>query len=179
MDRTALWVSIVAAVFAGLAAVFAGWSAWASHRSASSAESSARSAAEAIELERKRRHHELTPSIELAYEGDVRFPDQEEGVWFTNRGPLDYTSVAFSFALEAIDSPIAGFELGGKVVIDGNIGPLAIGQRYFLTLRRPGEDEGGGTLHLRLTCRNEEGSWTIPAQVEIPVVPSGPFAAWG
>jgi hypothetical protein len=178
MDNAPLWASILAAVFAGLAAAFAGWSAWASHRSASSAENSARSAAEAVKLERDRRYQELTPQIELAYEGDVGRPDEEEGIWFTNRGPLDYTSVAFGFALFAVDSPIAGFELRGKVVIDGNIGPLAIGQRYFLTLRRH-QHEGGGVLHLRLTCQNEQDTWTIPAQVEIPEVPSGPLAAWG
>jgi hypothetical protein len=162
----ALVVAIVAAVFAGLAAVFAGWSAWSSHRSA-------QHAADAVKLERDRHHHELIPRIDLAYEGDVGRPDQEEGVRFTNRGPLDYTSVAFSFAHYAVDSPIAGFELRDKVVIDGNIGPLAIGDRYFLTLRRH-EHEGGGVLHLRLTCRNEQGSWTIPAQVEIPGIPPSP-----
>jgi hypothetical protein len=170
-------VAILAAVAAVLAAIFAGWSALASHRSAGSAKSSAHSAAEAVELERDRRHHELTPRIELAYEGDTSRPDEEEGVRFINRSLLDYTSVAFSFAHYVVDSPIPGFELGGKVVIDGNIGPLTIGQRYFLTLRRH-EHKGGGTLHLVLTCSKGQETWTIPAQVEIPEIPQGPWLAY-
>jgi hypothetical protein len=170
MDRAGPWVSILAAVFAGLAAAFAGWSAWASHRSATSAESSARSAAEAVELERDRRHRELTPRIELAHDGPVGGVE-EEGVWFTSSGPLDYTAVEFSFANAAIDSPIAGFILNGETVTHGDIGPLTVGERTLVWIRRHGVDEGAGTLRLRLTCRNDQGSWTIPAQVEIPAVP--------
>jgi hypothetical protein len=166
----ALVVSILAALFAGLAVVFAGWSAWASHRSAGSADGSARSAAEAVELERDRRHRELRPRIELEHEWWHEVAD-EEGVWFTNGGPLDYTSVSFRFAQAAVDSPIAGFVLGTH----GDIGPLTVGERTFLGLERHSEAKGdeGGTLYLVLTCRNGQGTWTIPAQVEIPWISAG------
>jgi type II secretory pathway pseudopilin PulG len=167
----ALVVSIVAAAFAGLAALFAGWSAWTSHRSAGSAASAARSAAEAVELERDRRHRELTPRIELTYEGSLG--GEDEGVWFANTGRLDYTSVAFNFATSPDDTPIAGLALGGTY---GGVGPLAVGERTFLALKRhSGEREAdGGTLHLILTCSNDQGTWTISAKVEIPGVPSAP-----
>jgi hypothetical protein len=171
----ALVVAIVAAVFAGLAAAFAGWSAWASHRSARSSESSARSAAEAVELERDRRYRELTPRIDLEHVGPLG--GDEEGVSVANAGPLAYTSVAFSFATHPDDAPIAGFVLG----TEGEIGPLAVGQRDFLALERHGEarEADGGTLYLVFSCQNDQGTWTVPAQVEIPGIPQvhGPLMA--
>lgn len=170
---TALVVSIGAAICAGLAAIFAGWSAWESHRSATSSESSARSAAEAVELERDRRHRELAPQLQLEHVGPVGSTDDEEGVRFTSRGPLDYTYVYFILT-QVADRPIAGFVLGDKVLVAGELGPLNVGGARFVPLRRPAPDEGAGTLYLRLTCRNDQGAWTIPAQVEIPGVPSGP-----
>lgn len=177
----ALVVAILAAVFAGLAAVFTAWSAWASHRSAGSAErsahsadSSARSAAEAVELERDRRHRELAPQLQLEHDGPVGSSNDEEGVRFTSRGPLDYDSIRFAFTQDAADRPIAGFVLGGEVVKAGDLGPLFVGESRLVPLRRPAPDEGAGTLHLRLTCHNDQGTWTIPAEVEIPGVPSAP-----
>jgi type II secretory pathway pseudopilin PulG len=170
--EAALVVAIVAAVFAGLAAVFAGWSAWASHRSAGSAESSAHSAAEAVELERDRRHRELTPQLQLEHDGPVGSTDDEEGVRFTSRGPLDYPYVFFILTQDDAHRPIAGFVLGDKVLVAGELGPLNVGGSRFVPLRRPAPDEGAGTLYLRLTCRNDQGAWTIPAQVEIPGAPS-------
>jgi type II secretory pathway pseudopilin PulG len=166
----ALVVAIVAAVFAALAAVFAGWSAWSSHRSAGSSASSARSAAEAVELERDRRHRELTPRMEVTHDGYLGGWGDSEQIWFTNKGPLNYSSVVVSFAELAEDSPIAGF-LGKDVATEDDVGPLAVGERNFLIPRRHGEDEGTGTLYLTLTCSNDQGTWTIPAQVEIPGVP--------
>lgn len=162
MDRAGLWVSILAAVFAGLAAAFAGWSAWASHRSA-------RSAAAAVGLERDRIHRELTPRIELEQAGAAGADD--EGVWFINTGPLDYESVTFALIQEENDRPIAGFIRGDDVLTLGDLGPLHIGVRRFMRYRRPDPEEGGGTLHLRLFCRNDRGEWTIPAKVEIPGIP--------
>jgi hypothetical protein len=159
----ALVVAIVAAVFAGLAAAFAGWSAWAAHRSA-------RSASDAVELERGRVHRELTPQIGLEQAGAAGHDD--EGVWFTNTGPLDYASVTFALIQELSERPIEGFLRGDDVLTLGDVGPLAIGVRRFMRYRRPGSDEGGGTLHLRLICSNEQGTWTIPAKVEIPGAPS-------
>jgi hypothetical protein len=159
----ALVVAIVAAAFAGLAVIFAGWSGWSAHRSAELA-------AEAVKLERDSRHRELTPRIELAHDGPVGGVE-EEGVWFTSSGPLDYTAVEFSFANAADDSPIAGLSVGGETVIDGSIGPRTVGERTFVFLLRHDVDPTPGTLYLRLTCRNDQGSWTIPAQVEIPGVP--------
>ena len=170
----ALVISIVAAAFAGLAAVFAGWSAWASHRSAGSAESSARSAAETVKLERDRHHLELAPRIEVTHDGSIGAWGDQEQIWFTNKGPLDYSSVVVRFAELAVDSPIAGFLVGEEVATEDEIGPLAVGERALLIPRRHGEDEGAGILHLVLTCSNDQDTWTIPAEVEIPGVPSAP-----
>jgi type II secretory pathway pseudopilin PulG len=129
----ALVVMILAAAFTGLAAVFAGWSAWASHRSAGSAERSARSAAEAVELERDRVHRELTPQIALeparASGGD------DEGMWFTNNGPLDYASVTFVLIQEPSERPIEGFLRGEDVLTRGDVGELAVGRRRFMRYR--------------------------------------------
>jgi hypothetical protein len=183
----ALVVSIVAAGFAGLAVVFTAWGAWASHRSARSAERSARSAessadsaAQAVELERDRRHRELTPRIELTYAGPPG--DDMEGVTVANSGPLDYTSIAFNISPLEV-GPIDSLDLGdGRMVRDGNIGPLSVGESMFLTLQRPPEPalaaKQGGVARLRITCRNEQGIWTIPAQVEIPGIPPQP-EIWG
>jgi hypothetical protein len=161
-------VAVMAAVFPGLAAVFAGWSAWASHRSAGSSESSARSAAEAVELERDRRHRELTPRIRLQHHGPVGSGEDAvaEEVSVVNGGPLDYSSVAFSFATHPVDSPIASFVLG----TEGDLGPLAIGEHTSLEVQRhDGDREADGeTLYLVFTCGNDQGTWTIPVEVEIP-----------
>jgi hypothetical protein len=86
MAVAALVISIVAVVFAGVAAVAAVWSAVIARRSARSSDSSARSAAEAVDLERSRQHLERTPRIHLEESG---YNDPGEGVWFTNREPLD------------------------------------------------------------------------------------------
>jgi hypothetical protein len=171
----ALVVAILAAAFAGLAVVFTAWSAWASHRSAGSAERSARSAAEAVELERDRRHRELAPQLQLEHVGPVGSSNDEEGVRFTSHGPLDYPYVYFILTQDDTQRPIAGFVLGDKVLVAGQLGPLNVGGTRFVPLRRRAPDEGAGTLYLRLTCRNDQGiPWTIPAGVEIPGVPSGP-----
>jgi hypothetical protein len=164
-------VLVVSAAFAGLAAMFAGWSAWASHRSAGSSASSARSAAEAVELERDRRHRELTPRMEVTHDGAIGGWGDSEQIWFTNKGPLNYSSVVVSFAELAEDTPIAGFLIGKDVATEYDVGPLAIGERDFLIPWRHGEDEGAGTLYLILTCSNDQGTWAIPAQLEIPGVP--------
>jgi hypothetical protein len=166
----ALVVAIVAAVFAALAAVFAGWSAWSSHRSA-------QLAAEAVRLERDRYHNELTPRIQLEHGGAIGGLGEEEAITFTNSGPLRYESVSFLLLQDADDRPIAGLVVGDEVVQEGSIGPMAIAQRRRVPLRRPGPGEGGGTLHLRLMCRNGQETWTIPAEVEIPAVPQV-FFAW-
>lgn len=171
---------VVLVVVSIVAAVFAGWSALSSHRSAGSAkrserssESSAASAAEAVELERDRVRRELTPRIEVTYEGSPGLGNLEL-VWFANKGPRDYTSVTFRFVELPIDSPIAGFSRRREIVTEGEIGPLAIGERNSLILQRHGEDEGEGILYLILICRNDQDTWTIPAQVEIPGVPTTP-----
>jgi hypothetical protein len=175
----ALGVAIVAAVFAGLAVVFTAWGAWASHRSARASESSARSAdisacsaAEAVELERDRRHRELTPRILLKYQGPTGSGEDAipEGVEIANGGPLDYSSVYFSFAGFPADGPIARSVHDGT---EGELGSLDIGEHTFLELERHSEDhkEHGDTLYLAFTCSNDRGTWTIPAQVEIPRKP--------
>jgi hypothetical protein len=152
----ALVVAIVAAVFAGLAAIFAGWSAWAAHRSAELAR-------EVVKLERDRHYRELNPHIEL--EHGSRAPGDDR-VWFTNKGPLDYTSVAFTIT---DPGPIDGLKLDGKAVRHGDLGPLSVGERKFLLLRRQtGQETEEWLLALRLTCRSDQGTWTIPAEVEIP-----------
>jgi len=67
-----------------------------------------------VELERDRRHRELTPRIRLQHNGPRGSGKDAvaEEVSVVNGGPLHYTSVAFSFATHPIDSPIAGFVLG-------------------------------------------------------------------
>jgi hypothetical protein len=166
-------VSIVAAVFAGLAAIFAGWSAWASHRSATSSESSARSAAQGVELERERHRRELTPRWDLEHDGPVGSESDEEGIWFTNNGPPNLYQFAVKLTQEAKDCPIAGLVVGGQVVtVADGLGPLAVGERRFIPLRRHASDEGAGTLYLRIDCWTVEHIWTIPAQVEIPGIPT-------
>jgi hypothetical protein len=150
----AAWVAAAGAV---AAALFAIWSAVSSHRAASSA-------AEAVALERGRRHDELTPSIELNYQG---WHDSSRAyVWFTNHGPLDYTSVAFAFAMSPSLGPIA--RLAGTT--SGEVGPLSVGERQRLLVDRHAEPfmDDSGTLHLILTCSNDQGTWTLPAEVQIP-----------
>jgi hypothetical protein len=158
----ALVVAIMAAVFAGLAASFAGWSARSAHRSAELAD-------EAVKLERDRHHHELRPHVALAHDGPLGGDD--EGVWFTNAGPLDYASMVFELTQASRDRPIIGLILGDGIVTVGDIGPLAVGDRRFLPLRRSAPTEGAGPLHLRLHCRNDQGTWKVPAEVEISGVP--------
>jgi hypothetical protein len=108
---------------------------------------------------------------EVTHDGSIGGWGDMEQIWFTNKGPLDYNSVVVRFAELAVDSPIAGFLVGEEVATEDEIGPLAVGERALVIPRRHGEDEGAGTLHLVLTCSNDQGNWTIPAQVEIPGVP--------
>jgi hypothetical protein len=169
---TALGVSVGAAICAGLAAIFAGWSAWESHRSATSSESSARSAAEAVELERKRHHQESTPRLLLEHDGPVGSENDEGGIWLTNNGPLNLENFSVELTQEAKDRPIAGLVDGGQVVtLAARLGPLAVGERRFIPLRRHAPDEGAGTLYLRIACWTVEHVWRVPALVEIPGIP--------
>jgi hypothetical protein len=154
----ALVVSIVAAVFAGLAAIFAGWSAWSSHRSAELA-------SEVVKLERDRHHRDLSPKVTLEHD------DRVDGVWFANAGPLDYASIWLELTQD--DAPIAGFHVGreGDVVDAGSLGPLAMGERRLVRYQRSSPRNEKGLLSMRLTCESDRGTWTIPAQVEIPGSP--------
>jgi len=156
------------------AALFAIWSAVSSHRSARSSESAARSAAASLDLERERRHDELTPRIRVEL---ADHQDQHEGLWFTNDGLLDYTSVRFRLETPAEVSPVGVVEVGDAWVpvrpespIEGDLGPMRSGDRRFVRYQRA-DPMRGTTLHLRVTCTNQRGEWTIPVEVYVPPPP--------
>jgi hypothetical protein len=158
---TAAWVAAVGAV---AAALFAIWSAVSSHRSA-------RSSAEAVTIERGRRHDELTPRIK-AEEGT--FEDDSDGLWFTNDGALDYTSVHLQVETPGNASPVGALKIGESWYTEGDLGPMAAGARRFIAIRR-NVPMPGTTLRLRLTCQNNQGTWTIYREVEFT---PPPMATW-
>jgi ABC-type nickel/cobalt efflux system permease component RcnA len=161
MAVAALVVSIAAVLLAGLGA-------WSAYRSARSSESSAHSAAQAVDLERARRHDELTPHILL--ERDGALGGEDERVWFANDGPSDYDRVGFAFASTTRRPPVDGLLVDDEWATVGEVGPLALGERRPLRLRRA-EDREDAILRLRITCSNEQGTWPILAEVEIPGIP--------
>jgi hypothetical protein len=168
MAVAALVVSIAAVLLAGLGA-------WSAYRSARSSESSAHSAAQAVDLERARRHDELTPHISLEHSGTLGGDD--EGVWFANDRPLDYDRISFAFAPTTGRPPVDGLLVDDEWTTAGEVGPLALGARRLLRLRRA-EDGEDSILRLRITCTNEQGTWVVMAQVEIPGIPFV-GALWG
>jgi hypothetical protein len=174
MAVAALVISIVAVVFAGVAAVAAVWSAVIARRSARSSDSSARSAAEAVDLERVRQHHELTPRIRLE---ESQHGDAGEGVWFVNDGPLDYDSVTFTFAESDRPGPVVGLlpvdalQVGHVWATSADLGPMTLGDRRLLLYRRSENRRAESTLRLRVTCSKGSEVWQIPAEVEITPKP--------
>src|SRR6266540_3686239 len=158
----ALRVAIAALAVAIASAAFTWWS--------------AHSAARAVNLERDRRHSELTPRILLRRDGTLGGDD--EGIWFANNGPLDYDRAGFVFAPTTGRPPVDGLLVNGEWATAGEIGPLALGERRFVRCRRA-EDGEDSILHLRITCSNEQGTWPVLAQVEIPSIPGGPLVMWG
>jgi hypothetical protein len=154
----ALWVAAAALAVAISSAVFTGWN--------------ARSAAQAVDLERDRQHRDLTPRMSLKQDGALGGDD--EGVWFTNGGPLDYDQVGFTFAPTTGRPPVDGLLVNDEWTTAAEIGPLVLGARRFVRCHRA-EDGEDSLLHLRITCSNERGTWPVLAQVEIPPIPSGPF----
>jgi hypothetical protein len=161
----------VAAAVAAVAAVFAIWSAVSSHRSATHSKSSAQSAADTLALERDRRHGELIPDIRVE---ESTFEDKQEGLWFTNNGPLDYTSVLLRVD-PALASPVGALQIGEAWSTEGDIGPMQLGERRLVLIRR-NVPMPGTTLRLRLTCENDGGTWTIHKDVEFT---PPPMAMWG
>jgi hypothetical protein len=159
----AAWLAAVAAI---AAALLAGWSAVSSHRSASSV-------AEAVALEHDRRHHELTPRIRVE---EGLSPERETGLWFTNKGPLDYNSVNFRLETPLEDTPVEAFlvasewlTVGTGVTIAGDLGSITLGGRRFLYYRKFDDPElfSETTLRFHITCENERGTWPIHVEVEI------------
>jgi hypothetical protein len=158
---TAAWMAAVGAV---AAALFAIWSAVSSHRSA-------RSSAEAVAIERGRRHQELAPRIQVQ---EGTFEDTSEGLWFTNDGPLDYTSVRLQVEGPGNASPVGALQFGETWFTEGDLGPVAAGARRFIAIRR-NVPMPGTVLRLRLTCENDQGGWTIFREVEFT---PPPMATW-
>jgi hypothetical protein len=154
----ALRVAVAALAVAVASAAFTWWN--------------ARSAARAVDLERDRRHRDLTPRISLKQDGSLGGDD--EGIWFTSDGPLDYDQVGFTFAPTTGRPPVDGLLVNDEWTTAGEIGPLALGERRFVRCRRA-EDGEDAILHLRITFSNKQGTWPVPAQVEIPPIPAGPF----
>jgi hypothetical protein len=152
----------LAAAGAAVAALFAIWSAWSSHRSA-------RSAAGTLAIERDREHDRLTPRIQVK---EATHPDKREGLWFTNDGPLDYTSVRFRAETPNDASPLDGLEIDGTWIpanpelgAEGDLGRMALGDRRFVACHRA-DPMRGTTLRLRITCSSDRDSWLIYREVE-------------
>jgi hypothetical protein len=173
-DAAPAWATWAALVVSVLALLAAGWSAVSAHRYARSSDSSARSAAATVDLERERRHDELTPRVRVELAGSE---DQHEGLWFTSDGPLDYTSVRFRLETPAEVSPVAAFQLSGAWVpvnaerpLESNLGPMRHGDRRFVRYQRA-DPMPGTDLHLRVTCTNQRSEWTIPVEVYVTPPP--------
>jgi hypothetical protein len=148
---------------AAAAALFAVWSAWSSHRSA-------RSAAGALAIEREREHDRLAPRIRVE---ESTFEDKQEGIRFTSDGPRDYTSVHFRVETPAAASPVSALQIGEAWIpispqgrTQGDLGPMAQGDRHLVPYQRA-DPWPGSTLRLRITCTNNQGTWTIHREVEI------------
>jgi hypothetical protein len=152
----ALRVAIAALVISIIGTGLAWWSARSSARSA-------RISRDALDLERERRHEELAPQITLS-ESDHR--DEQEGVWLSNDGTVDYTAVYFTVASTTQPSPIQGFLVDSEWTTEGDLGPIESGDRRFLPYQRTEEDPGG-TVRLRIICSNRRGGWSLMREFEI------------
>jgi hypothetical protein len=151
-------MAAVALVVSFLALAVAGWSAWTAHR--------------ALAIERDRRHGELIPNIRVE---EATFEDQQEGLWFTNDGPLDYTSVRVRVETPGNVSPVGALQIGEGWSTEGDLGPMELGERRLIPIRR-NKPMPGTTLRLRLTCQNNQGTWPIYREVEFT---PPPMAMWG
>jgi hypothetical protein len=153
-------MAVAALVVSIVAVLLAGFGAWSAHRSA-------RSAAQAVDLQRAQQHLEHTPRIRLedgGFEGDF--------VRFVNDGPLDYDSVAFTFAATDRPGPVQALQVGEKSVTSADLGPMAVGDHRALPYRfYPESGREAGTLRLRVSCAKGSEKWTIPAEVELPYKP--------
>jgi hypothetical protein len=135
---------------AAIAAAIAIWSAWSNHRVAGVA--------------RAERHDKLDPRIDF---GEQDFEEDHEIVWLESDGPRDYTRVRFRLlpmpapAVEALAVP----ERPDDWVTEGELGPLARGQRRFLRFRQ-GQPAQGGIVRVEFTCWHGRQRWTIVRQFE-------------
>jgi hypothetical protein len=153
----------LAAAGAAAAALFAVWSAWSSHQAA-------RSAAGTLAIEREREHDRLTPDIQVE---ESTFEDKQEGIRFTSDGPRDYTSVHFRVETPAAASPVSALQIGEAWIplnpqwrTEGDLGPMALGDRRFVPYQRA-DPWPGSTLRLRITCDSDQDTWTIHREVDI------------
>jgi hypothetical protein len=160
----AAWVAAAGAV---AAALFAVWSAVSSHRAAAHAKTSAESAAEGLAIERDREHDRLTPRMRVEL---GRVEDQQEGLWFTNDGPLDYTSVRLRVETPGNVSPVGALQIGEAWSTEGDLGPMELGERRLIPIRR-NKPMPGTTLRLRLTCEIDRDSWPIYREVRFTPPP--------
>jgi hypothetical protein len=151
-------MAVAALVISIVALAVAGWSAWTAHR--------------AFILERDRRHDELTPHVRVDEDRDG---EGEEGLCFTNDGPLDFTSVRFRLETPLEDTPVEAFLVGSEWItgagatITGDLGPITVGDRRFLYYRKSEDVElfPETTLRFRITCVNDRRTWSIHVEVEM------------
>jgi hypothetical protein len=54
--------------------------------------------------------------------------------------------------------------------VEGNLGPIESGGRQFLAYQRADRDPGG-TVHLRITCSNEHGEWSLVREFDVLAPP--------
>jgi hypothetical protein len=77
---------------------------------------------------------------------------------------VDYDLVAFAVVPGAHRGLVDAFQVSGRWVTEGELGPLRMGGSYFLPFRRR-DDPGSTDVRLRITCTSGEDRWTVPAEV--------------
>jgi hypothetical protein len=98
----------------------------------------------------------------------------EEGIWFVNDGPLDYTSVRCRPETPSVDAPVGALYFGGAEfpietgsTIEAGLGSMVLGDRRCVTYQPLDPVPSDFTLRFRITCTNDRGTWSIHREIDI------------